>query len=41
MGSEGIINYLKKYKLPLPSSLAKILKSYPGKYFEEFINKNN
>mmetsp|Transcript_13503 Transcript_13503/g.13233 ORF Transcript_13503/g.13233 Transcript_13503/m.13233 type:complete len:112 (+) Transcript_13503:665-1000(+) len=41
MGTDGIIEYLKKYKLGLPTALAKVIKQFPGKYFEEFVNKSN
>ncbi len=41
MGTDDLHNYVKKYKINIPSPIAKILKSYPQQYFEEFINKNN
>lgn len=41
MGTEELHNYVKKYKISMPSPIAKILKSYPAQELEEFINKNN
>jgi casein kinase II subunit alpha len=41
MGTEELHNYVKKYKISMPSPIAKILKSYPAQDLEEFINKNN
>jgi casein kinase II subunit alpha len=41
MGTEELYNYVRKYKINIPSQIAKILKSYPAQDLEEFINKNN
>lgn len=41
MGTDGLFEYMRKYKLKLPGPIAKIMKSYPEIYFEEFINKQN
>jgi len=41
MGTDDLQTYLKRYKLSLPSGVAKIIKHYPQVNFEELINKNN
>ena len=41
MGTEELQMYVKKYKLNMPNSIAKILKSQPKVDLEEYVNKNN
>ena len=41
MGTDDLIQYLKKYKLNLPSQIAKVMKAYPQVDLEEFVTKNN
>jgi casein kinase II subunit alpha len=41
MGTDELYNYVRKYKINIPTQVAKFLKSYPPQYLEEFINKNN
>jgi casein kinase II subunit alpha len=41
MGTENFILYLKRYKLSLPTAVAKSMKQYPEIYLDSFINKQN
>lgn len=41
MGTEGLVAYLKKYKLNLPSAIAKIMKNFPRVAFEDLVTKAN
>ncbi|CDW71309.1 casein kinase ii subunit [Stylonychia lemnae] len=41
MGTEDLVDYLRKYKLSLPPKVDKKMKNYPIKYLEEFITKDN
>ncbi len=41
MGTDDLNAYIKKYRLTMPSAIAKVMKSYPKVEFEEFVNKGN
>lgn len=41
MGSEGLREYLRKYKLTLPSQVAKVVKAADVVSYESFINAKN
>lgn len=41
MGTDDLVEYMKKYKLSLPSKLSQKMKRYPRKDLEEFICKAN
>lgn len=41
MGSEGLREYLRKYKLSLPSQVAKVVKAADVVPYESFINSKN
>ena len=41
LGTDKLADYLKKYKLSLPSQVAKVIKAMPERDLEEFINKDN
>ena len=41
MGTDELKEYMAKYKINMPSAIAKIIKNYPKVDLEEFVNKNN
>ena len=41
MGTDDLVDYMKKYKLSLPHKLNNKMKRFPKKDLEEFINKDN
>ena len=41
LGSEGLRDYLRKYKLALPSQVAKVIKAADVVPYESFINSKN
>lgn len=41
MGTEELKDYLRKYKLNLPSAISKIMKNYPKVELEAYITKDN
>ncbi len=41
MGTDGLVQYLRKYKLSLSSKISNKMKNWPEKDLEDFINKGN
>lgn len=41
MGTDQLKEYMQRYKINMPSAIAKIIKNYPRVELEEFVSKNN